>query len=101
MRLSPRVSITHVSYVACLLHPDLLRRPEAEDVVRRSYVPRRAVWLFLRDPKTLTANERADLWCQQPLYPASADEWNSVYQHGLWRHRPRRRASLLLPVRLF
>ena len=56
-------------YVACLRHPDLLHRPEAEAVVRRSYVPRRAVWLFLRDPETLTANERADLRQMQTNCP--------------------------------
>ncbi len=48
-------------YVACLRHPDLLQRPEAEAVIRRSYLPRKAVWLFLHEPENLTAIERADL----------------------------------------
>jgi transposase len=39
----------------------LWQRPEAEAVIRRSYLPRNAVWRFLRESEKLTAIERADL----------------------------------------
>jgi transposase len=79
------------SYVACLRHPDLLRRPEAEAAVHRSFVPRKAVWLFLRDPEGLTAIEQADLLqiqsnCPETehLYQLAQAFWHpSVQRFGL------------------
>jgi transposase len=49
------------SYVWCLRHLDLLEHPEALQVTRQTYVPRKAVWLLLHWPEDLTDDERADL----------------------------------------
>lgn len=49
------------NHVWCLRHPDLLAHPEAQQVTRQTYAPRKAVWLLLRWPEDLTDDERMDL----------------------------------------
>jgi transposase len=45
----------------CLRYPDLLDYPEAPQVTRQTYTPRKAVWLLLHWPEELTETERANL----------------------------------------
>jgi transposase len=45
-------------YVWCLRHPDLLERPEAFQVTRQTFAPRKAVWFWLRWPEDLTDDAR-------------------------------------------
>jgi transposase len=49
------------TYVWCLRHPDLLEHPDALQVTRQTYSPRKAVWLLLLASDDLTETERADL----------------------------------------
>ncbi len=63
------------SYLTCLRHPDRWHRPEMETVVRRSSIPRRAVWLFVRDPEALSPQEHQDL----EQFQSNAPELFEVY----------------------
>jgi transposase len=49
------------NYVWCLRHPDLLEHPEAVQVTRQTFAPRKAVWFFLRWPEDLRDDDRANL----------------------------------------